>query len=349
MRLRLLPLPQFCLALLLLTLTATGCDQSVSGPSAGGDAGAGSDAIKIGFLVKQPEEPWFQLEWQFAEQAAEDLNFDLIKLAVPDGEKTLTAIDNLAVQGAGGFVICTPDVRLGPAIKAKAAAAGLKVISVDDRFIGPDGAFLDVPYVGISARKIGAAAGEAAADAMTQRGWLAADAEPIGVCVVTYDELDTIRERTEGAADALKNAGFPEDKIFYAAQKTADVPGGFDAANILLTQHSGIKHWGVLGGNDNAVLGAIRAMEGRGFDADAVIGVGINGSEAIDEFKKSEPTGLYASIMLSARTHGYETAEAMYRWLADGTAPAAETFTNGRLITRENFRDVAAEEGVTVD
>ena len=28
-----------------------------------------ADEIKIGFLVKQAEEPWFQDEWKFAEQA----------------------------------------------------------------------------------------------------------------------------------------------------------------------------------------------------------------------------------------------------------------------------------------
>ena len=33
-------------------------------------ARAQAGAIKIGFLVKQPEEPWFQLEWKFADQAA---------------------------------------------------------------------------------------------------------------------------------------------------------------------------------------------------------------------------------------------------------------------------------------
>ncbi|MBN1411326.1 MAG: hypothetical protein JW969_10825, partial [Spirochaetales bacterium] len=31
--------------------------------------------IKIGFLVKQPEESWFQKEWEFAEQAARDYHF----------------------------------------------------------------------------------------------------------------------------------------------------------------------------------------------------------------------------------------------------------------------------------
>ena len=29
-----------------------------------------AEAVKIGFLVKQAEEPWFQTEWAFAEKAA---------------------------------------------------------------------------------------------------------------------------------------------------------------------------------------------------------------------------------------------------------------------------------------
>ena len=32
-----------------------------------------ADDVKIGFVVKQPEEPWFQDEWRFAEQAAKEL------------------------------------------------------------------------------------------------------------------------------------------------------------------------------------------------------------------------------------------------------------------------------------
>ncbi|NMY82432.1 arabinose ABC transporter substrate-binding protein, partial [Pseudomonas rhodesiae] len=59
-----------------------------------------ADTVKIGFLVKQAEEPWFQTEWAFAEKAAKDKGFELIKIAVPDGEKTLSAIDSLAANGA---------------------------------------------------------------------------------------------------------------------------------------------------------------------------------------------------------------------------------------------------------
>ncbi len=36
--------------------------------------------------MKQPEEPWFQTEWKFADKAGKDLGFEVIKIAVPDGE-----------------------------------------------------------------------------------------------------------------------------------------------------------------------------------------------------------------------------------------------------------------------
>jgi len=96
--------------------------------------------MKIGFLVKQPEEPWFQTEWRFADKAGKDLGFDVIKIAVPDGEKTLNAIDSLAANGAKGFVICTPDPKLGSAIVAKAKSYNMKVMAVDDQFVDATGA-----------------------------------------------------------------------------------------------------------------------------------------------------------------------------------------------------------------
>src|SRR5512134_3321747 len=76
--------------------------------------------IRIGFLVKRPEELWFQNEWRFAQKAADHYGFQLVKIGVPDGDKVLSAIDNLAALGTQGFVICTPDPRLGPAILSRA-------------------------------------------------------------------------------------------------------------------------------------------------------------------------------------------------------------------------------------
>jgi L-arabinose transport system substrate-binding protein len=166
------------------------------------------------------------------------------------------------------------------------------------------------------------------------------------VCVVTYEELATAKERTDGAIAALTAAGFPKDKIFKAPERTTDLPGSFDATNVLLTQKSGIKHWLVCSMNDTGTLGAVRALEGRGYAADTCIAVGINGTDCIPELERSKPTSFYGSMLLSAKAHGYQTSEMMYRWIKEGKEPPLDTRTVGVLITRENFRTVLKEQGV---
>ncbi len=39
-----------------------------------------AENLKLGFLVKQPEEPWFQTEWKFADKAGKDLGLKLLRL-----------------------------------------------------------------------------------------------------------------------------------------------------------------------------------------------------------------------------------------------------------------------------
>ena len=41
-----------------------------------------AENLKLGFLVKQPEEPWFQTEWKFADKAGKDLGFEVIKIVM---------------------------------------------------------------------------------------------------------------------------------------------------------------------------------------------------------------------------------------------------------------------------
>lgn len=328
-----------CLCVALLAGCSKPSDPSVSTAATPGAAGR----IKLGFLVKQPEEPWFQFEWKGAEKAGAQYGFEVIKLGVPDGEKVIAAIDNLAALGAQGFVICTPDVRLGPAVTTKAKQAALKVITVDDQFVGPDGKLMaDVPYLGMSASKIGESAGAALASEVKQRHW---PLDEVGVCVITFEQLETIRQRTDGAIAALAAAGVPPPRVFKAAQKTQDIPGSFDAATILLTQHPEIKRWLVCGGNDTAVLGAVRATEQRGFTAENVIGIGINGTDCIDELRR-KPTGFYGSMLVSAPYEGFRTAELLYLWVKNGSLPPPDSRTPGIFITRENFEQVLKKEGI---
>jgi len=340
--LRWIPLSLLAVA---LAMMAGGCEREgggTAGPTTQGSGGAGG--VKIGFVVKDPTEPWFQNEWKFAQQAADEQGFSLVKIGATDGNQAMAALDNLAAQGAKGLVICTPDTKLGPSLKAKADENGLKLLSVDDQFLDADGKpMADVHHVGISATNIGKAVGAALAEQMKTRGWKPAET---GLCVVTFDELETARHRTDGATDALVAAGFPKDRVFKAPQKTNDVPGSFAAVDVLLTQQQGVKNWLVCGLNDNAVLGAVRAMEQRQIKPANICGIGINGTDCLDEFRKAEPTGFYASVLLTPRRHGYETAAMMHKWVTAGEEPPKITYTDGILITRETYEKIMKEQGL---
>ncbi|WP_213879259.1 substrate-binding domain-containing protein [Pseudomonas sp. dw_358] len=304
-----------------------------------------AEQVKIGFLVKQPEEPWFQTEWAFAEKAGKEHGFTVIKIAVPDGEKTLSAIDSLAANGVKGFVICPPDVSLGPAIVAKAKLNDMKVMAVDDRFVDANGAFMeDVPYLGMAAFEVGQKQGAAMADEAKHRNW---DWKDTYAVINTYNELDTGKKRTDGSVDALKKAGLPQDHILFAAQKTLDVPGSMDATNSALVKlPSGAKNLIIGGMNDNTVLGGVRATESAGFAAANVIGIGINGTDAKGELQKAD-SGFFGSMLPSPHIEGEKTAVYVYEWVTKGVEPpkytAMDTVT---LITRKNFKDELTKIGL---
>jgi L-arabinose transport system substrate-binding protein len=301
--------------------------------------------VKIGFIVKQPEEPWFQDEWKFADVAAKEKGFTLVKIGAEDGEKVQSAIDNLGAQGAQGFIICTPDVKLGPGIVAKAAANDLKLMTVDDRLVNADGSPIeDVPHMGISAAKIGEAAGETIVAEIKKRGW---DMKDVGAIRVSYDQLPTAVDRVEGALSVLKAAGFPEANIFDAPQAKTDTEAALNASTVVLNKNAGIKHWVAVGLNDEAVLGAVRATESVGITADSMIGVGIGGADsAINEFKKPAATGFFGTVIISPKRHGYETALNMFEWVANGKEPEKLILTAGQVALRDNYEAVRKDLGI---
>jgi L-arabinose transport system substrate-binding protein len=300
---------------------------------------------KIGFVVKQPEEPWFQDEWKFADQAGKEKGFTVVKIGAEDGEKALAAIDNLGAQGAQGFVICTPDVKLGPALVAKAQANNLKMMTVDDQLVDGAGKPLAaVPHMGISATKIGEAVGQAIVDEAKKRGW---DLKGLGVIRVSYDQLPTAKDRVEGATSVMLKAGLPQANVFNAPQDKTDTEAALNAATTVINAHPDVKHWAAIGLNDEAVLGAVRATEAVGIKPADVIGVGIGGADsAINEFKKAQPTGFYATVIISPKRHGYETATDMYDWITKGTEPAKLTQTAGQIATRDDYAKVRQDLGL---
>jgi L-arabinose transport system substrate-binding protein len=102
----------------------------------------------------------------------------------------------------------------------------------------------------------------------------------------------------------------------------------------------------VFGMNDESVLGGVRALEGRGFTAEHIAGIGIGGTSAVQEWKKEKPTGFIGSVLLSPKRHGQETAELLVQWITKGTVPPSVTYTTGTLINRANQVQIMREHGL---
>lgn len=307
-------------------------------------ASAQDKEVKIGFVVKQPEEPWFQDEWKFAQKAADEKGFTLVKIGAVDGEKLITAIDNLGAQKAGGMIVCVPDVKLGPAVVAKTNAYNMKLMTVDDRLVDAKGNPIeDVHHMGISAYKIGELVGSSIADEAKARGW---DLNDVTAMRLSFNQLPTAKDRTDGASAALVAAGLPEANIIDTPHKLSNTEEAFNAANTVITRLPDATKWVVFGMNDEAVIGGVRALEGNGVSTDNIIGIGIGGSESgINEFRK-DATGFFGSVIISPLRHGYETAMNMYEWLANDKEPEKLIYTAGELATADNYVEVRKSMGL---
>ncbi|ARS52351.1 arabinose ABC transporter substrate-binding protein [Kushneria konosiri] len=305
-------------------------------------AHASDDNVKIGFIVKKPEQAWFINEQRAASELGQEQGFTVVRLAGEDGQQVLSAIDNLNAQGAQGFVICPPDVRLGMAIANRAKQYGMKVVTVDDQFVGSDGQpMTEVPHLGMSGYKIGEQVGNAIAEEMKRRGW---DMANTGALRISNNELPTARERTDGATQALLDAGFNKDNVIDAPQQNTDTTSAFAAASPMFSKYGKFDHWVIYALNEESVLGGVRASEQYGLSPEDVIGVGINGSgAAFAEFSREKPTGFYGTVAVSSTMHGRQSAENLYQWITEDKQPPADTETTGTLMTRDNWQDVRKE------
>ena len=340
-------------------MVAAGCgstaDDKAAGTTTGGakvaDAGACTPEkgpIKIGFIVKSMADSWFQVETDFAKEEAKTVGAEINVQEAKDGAAVLATIDTMATNGIQGIIICSPETKLGSAIKAATDKHNIKLMSVDDRLIGTDGQPLaDVPHLGISATNIGKQVGDAITAEMKVRSW---KPEEVGALAIVVPDLETATQRVKGAESVLTAGGFKAENVFEAPWGGAkDIASASDAANAVITTHSAIKKWVIFSSNDDGVLGAVRALSNRGVPPTDMIGVGINGTLAAKEWAKGQPTGVLASVLLKSKVHGANTVDMMDKWIKDCTKPALETYTTGTTVNKDNYKDEFKKAGVSLN
>jgi len=299
-----------------------------------GAALADKPTLKIGYINKMGDHPWFVAEELGARKRAQELGVGFISQDVQfDANLTITTLDTMIGDGVSGIAIVVPDRGIGPIVAAKAMAAGIPVIAVDDDFAFEDGT--PVPYVGMNARSIGQRVGEELANIYKAENW---GRRNVRVVSIEDRTADTCMQRSRGAEEAFLNAvpEFNRANLLRVAYDNTMV-NAIDVMTTTLTAHPDATHWVFYSCNDDGVLGAARALENSGYAPEEGLGIGIDGSRACDAFGGGVPSGFRGTMWLNSANHGAVAVELLVRAAVEGGEMPLATYADPEFITAENF------------
>jgi L-arabinose transport system substrate-binding protein len=302
--------------------------------ASGASAVVAQEPVKIAYLTKHLDNPWFVSETGGAEELAGKLNVDLTVQDLQfDANLALTAMDTVISAGTQGVIIVVPEQQIGPAVMEKAAAAGIPLIAVDDEIKDANGN--PAPFVGFQASSVGEQVGNAAAALYKEKGWSPADTRIASTEVQT---LSVCMDRTNAAIATFKAAvpDFPDENIIHIPVPTGTLVESTPVMTDVLTANPGVAHWILWACNDDGVLGSIRALEAAGMAADDAIGVGLGAHLACDEWAKETPTSFDAAVFLDAANHGKVALQLMYDNITYETPIPGRAIIPGPLVTEES-------------
>lgn len=300
------------------------------------EAPAGGKLVVYG-IYKAGDQTWFIDEGAAAQKAVEDLGGEFIYVdAKMSPEEYLKAIDNAIANKASGIVTCIPDQTMSQAVVDKANEAGIPIVAADDALQDASGSKL-APWVGINAYVIGEANGEWLANYAKDNN-LVTDPE-VGLLIMTMDTVSSCVPRAEGEFDKFTELcpDFDQSKIFKA-DYDGTTDKGNTAATAVITAHPEIKKWLVTGANEEGCVGAARALESAGLDADACV-VGLGAYMAKDEFKKEGGSCMKASAYFSADSVGAGSVNVLMD-IINGKEPVMETAVDAIVVTPETYKEV---------
>ena len=226
---------------------------------------ARADDLKLGYINKMGDHPWFVAEVAGAKAEAAKQGAKISTQDVQfNADLTLTTLDAMIGDGVQGVAIVVPDRALGPVVAEKAAKANVKLIAVDDDIKGPND--FAVPYIGMNAGEIGAQVGREEARIYKELKW--DQLKDVYLGAIEDRKADTCMRRTQGAEAAFLEAvpGFDKSHIVRIPYDNT-MANAIDVVTTTLTANPAAQHWIFYSCNDDGVLGAVRATENQSLEA----------------------------------------------------------------------------------
>jgi len=270
---------QLRLATLAALVTAVGffvCGSSAATPAQSTTAAASKPKVTFGYVTQLSIAPYFVQEANGAKAEAKKLG---VGIKVVDSGRVSSSVisltQTLITTGVKGVAIVPGDTAIGPRVTALTSRAHIPLVASDSPL--KDASGKPVPFVGMNNAQAGVQVGKIAARIYNKLGWSASDT---GFADVEVD-LQACLLRTNAEV-----AWFKKLVPSFSSSNVVKVPydGGAtkaqDSMNATITAHPEIKHWVIASCNDDGVVGAIRALQTKGFPVGNILGVGLGGNLA---------------------------------------------------------------------
>jgi ribose transport system substrate-binding protein len=258
------------------------------------------DKPKVGFLVHDLTNPFWNTQARGAQDKAKELGIELVVLdAQVDPAREINAWENWITEGVDGIMISCVDQEASKAYAKRAEAKGIHVVAAVHPLEGAEASLGNDEY------KYGFLAGEEAGRWINAK--LGGEAE---FAILSADVTAFVIPRSDGIRDGVLSVA-PKAKL-VARQDAFQTETGMTITESILQAHPNVKL--ICGMNDSGALGAYEAVRAAGKDSKDFF---ISGTDATTEAcKKIKEGGIFrATVDMAPYESGKREVEMMYNMI----------------------------------
>jgi len=186
---------------------------------------------------------------------------------------------------------------------------------------------------------MGQKVGQKAGELYKKAGWSPSDTALLSVY---KQDLSDCQLRDQGEEQAFKAAGGDGVRVIKLGTDNSNT----DAQNrtsAIVAAHRDVKHWVVVGCNDESETGAVTGLANAGFDADSVIGVGLGAYLTCKDWKAGKQTGNKAALYISGEGVGADAAKVLIQAARNHQPLPAKTIAPTRMVDAGNWQQAGVQ------
>ncbi len=278
------------------------------------------DKVKIGFLVHDLTNPFWNTQASGAKAKAAELGIQLVVVdAQVDPAREVNAWENWITEGVDGIMLSCVDEQTSKNYCKRAQQKGIRVLAAVHPLAGADASLGNDEY------KYGFIAGQEAGRWINKN--LGGSAE---FAILSADVTAFVIPRSDGIRDGVLSVA-PKAKL-VARQDAFQTETGMSVTESILQAHPNVKV--ICGMNDSGAIGAYEAVRAAGKDTKDFF---ISGTDAtIEACKKIKEGGMFkATVDMAPYDSGKREVEMLYN-LIKGKKIEPHQKINNVLVTIAN-------------